>query len=348
MTEAEVSTWLAAARSGDRQAFGALVEPYRSELLVHCYRLLGSLEGAEDLVQETLLRAWQRLERFRGSAFFRAWLYKIATNACLDALATQSRRILAPARYAPADPWQPSASPIAAPIWLEPFPDALLPQPFTSPEAHYAGRESVRLAFLAALQLLPPRQRAILILRDVLDWPAREVADLLDVSESAVTSALHRARTTLRGQAPEVGVGDAAEGADATTLVLLERYMQAWERDDVAGLTALLHEEARFSMPPSPSWYRGRAAISAFWRTNVFPTVSRDRWRLRATRANTQPAFGVYLRDLDGDVYRAHALQVLAVANQWITEMTVFFSPALFARFGLPSDLPGDSRAVEP
>jgi RNA polymerase sigma-70 factor (ECF subfamily) len=344
--EGQVNSWLAAARSGDRQAFGALVEPHRPALLVHCYRLLGSLESAEDLVQETLLRAWQHLDRFRGGPFFRAWLYRIATNACLDALATQSRRILAPARYAPADPRKPPAPPNAEPIWLEPFPDALLPRPSTSPEAHYAERESIRLAFLAALQLLPPRQRAILILRDVLDWPAREVAALLDVSESAVTSALHRARTTLRTQAPEARLDGTAERADATTLALLERYVEAWERDDVAALTALLHEEARLSMPPSPSWYRGRSAISTFWRTNVFPTGPGGRWRLRVTRANGQPAFGVYLHDAERGEYHPHALQVLAVADNRIMELTIFFSPALFTRFGLPPAVPDDDPSA--
>ncbi len=338
MTEALLSSRLAAAQAGDREAFGALVEPYGRELLVHCYRLLGSLESAEDLVQETLLRAWQHLDRFTGSTLFRAWLYKIATNACLDVLATQSRRILAPTRYAPADPREPVAPPISEPIWIEPFPDALLPQVAANPEARYLARESVRLAFVTALQLLPPRQRAILILRDVLDWPARDVAALLDLSVSAVTSALHRARTTLRAQEQARQLDRGVDSADATTDALLERYVQAWEHDDVEALTALLREEARLSMPPSPSWYRGREAIGTFWRSIMF--AESGRWRLRPTRANTQAAFGLYLREPAVDEYQAHALQVLTLKDQRISELTIFFSPLLFTYFDLPQVVP--------
>jgi RNA polymerase sigma-70 factor (ECF subfamily) len=333
---------LAAARSGDHEAFSALVEPYRRELLLHCYRLVGSLESAEDLVQDTFLRAWQHLERFEGGALFRAWLYKIATNACLDVLARQARRILPPMRYTPADPREPTAPPIAEPIWLGPFPDALLPQAPANPEAQYLARERVTLAFIVALHLLPPRQRAILILRDVLDWPAREVAAMLDLSESAVTSALHRARTTLRTKVPATHMDRGVVRADARTRRLLDRYVRAWERDDVEALAQLLHEEARLIMPPMPSWYLRRQAISDFWRRIVFDAS--DEWRLRPTGANAQFAFGVYQRDPAANVFQAHALQVLTLANQHITEVTIFFSPTLFDRFGLPSALPGDAH----
>jgi RNA polymerase sigma-70 factor (ECF subfamily) len=332
---------IAAARSGDREVFSALVEPYRRELLLHCYRLLGSLESAEDMVQDTFLRAWQHLERFEGGALFRAWLYKIATNACLDVLARQAHRILPPARYAPADPREPATPPIAEPIWLGPFPDALLPEAPANPEAQYLARERITLAFIVALHLLPPRQRAILILRDVLDWPAREVAAMLDLSESAVTSALHRARTTLRTKVPATHLDHGVVRVDAQTRRLLERYVRAWERDDVDALAQLLHEEARLIMPPRPSWYQGREAIGAFLRRVVFDAS--DEWRLLPTGANAQAAFGVYQRDPAANDFQAHALQVLTFADQRITEVTIFFSPALFDRFGLPPALPGDA-----
>jgi RNA polymerase sigma-70 factor (ECF subfamily) len=328
---------LAAARSGDREAFGALIEPYRRELLLHCYRLLASLEDAEDLVQETFLRAWQHLGRFEGDTLFRAWLYKIATNACLDYLAGRSRRLLAPARYAAADPQEPVVPPMHDPIWPEPFPDTLLPQT-ASPEAQYLAREKISLAFVTALQVLPPRQRAILILRDVLEWPAREVAALLDLSVSAVTSALHRARTTLHNRTPTTYLDPGMHHADTSTRALLERYLHAWEHDDVDALTRLLHEEARLSMPPSPSWYQGRDAISTFWRRITFR--ERDRWRLQPTGANTQAAFGLYVREPATGRYQAHGLQVLTLTDRQIGELTTFYSPSLFGYFDLPQELP--------
>ena len=337
---------LAAARAGDPHQFSALTEPYRRELQVHCYRILGSVLEAEDLVQETMLRAWRRIETYEGRASLRAWLYKIATNACLDALdRRRSRRILPAAKYPAADPRQPPIPPVADPIWLEPLPDELLASPADEPEARYAMRESVTLAFVAALQALPPRQRAVLILRDVLDWESSEVAGFLEVSISAVNSLLHRARVTLSRHYH--GRGRDAVGAlpsDASLRELLDRYVRAWEQADVSGLTALLKEDATHSMPPSPSWHLGRDAIGAFaaaalFGAAVFGGAGPGRWRLLSTRANGQPAFAVYLRGEAG-TYHAFAIQVLTLDGVRIAELTSFVNPALFPRFGLPLDLP--------
>lgn len=337
------TTHLAAARTGDPNEFSGLTEPYRRELQLHCYRLLGSLQDAEDLVQETLLRAWRRLDTFEGRASFRAWLYKIATNACLDTLDKRPRRALPTTTHSPSDPHQPVVPPITEPIWLEPFPDELLPAATTiSPEARYAVRESISLAFLAALQLLPPRQRAVLILRDVLDWHASEVAELLDMTVSAVNSALHRARTTL-AQHYHSGNLDPPEPADETMRALLDRYMQAWETADVPALIALLKEDAVLTMPPSPSWYQGRAAISAFLTSVVFGGPGHVRGRLQPARANGQPAFALYHYDEASRTYRAFAIQVLtfgySASSGQLAEVAIFLNPALFTPFGLPLEL---------
>src|SRR5512136_25487 len=225
MLESNVASRLAAARAGDPNAFGGLTEPYRHELQVHCYRMLGSLQEAEDLVQETFLRAWRRLETFKGRASLRAWLYKIATNACLDALEKRPRRTLPVRSQPPADPSEPPTPPLTELIWLEPFPDDLLDDVEPTPEARYALHESITLAFLTALQLLPPRQRAVLIMRDVLDWDASEVAELLDMTVSAVNSALHRARAALnKNYSPEPLVN--LKLVDPATRALLDRYVE--------------------------------------------------------------------------------------------------------------------------
>src|SRR5512135_202519 len=221
-----VATHLAAARTGDQREFSRLTEPYRHELQLHCYRILGSLQDAEDIVQETLLRAWRRLDTYEERAPLRAWLYKIATNACFDALGKRPRRVLPTTHYAPADPRQPFAPPITDPIWLEPYPDDLIAEPEAGPEARYSLHESVSLAFLAALQSLPPRQRAVLILCDVLDWHASEAAQLLEITVPAVNSALHRARVTMRKNYHTRGrEGLPASLSDQTLRPLLERYV---------------------------------------------------------------------------------------------------------------------------
>ncbi len=331
----------AAGPSGQR-AFSALVEPHRRELQVHCYRMLGSLQDAEDLVQETLLRAWQKLETYQGRAPFRAWLYKIATNICLDALARRPRRTLPPLSRAPADPAQPLAPPVLEPVWLEPIPDDFIAHRAQEPAARYAARESITFAFLAALQFLPPRQRAILILRDVLDWDARQVAELLDLSVSAVNSALHRARATMRKHYRRQDLSEMRlDAEDQATRVLLERYVKAWEAADISELVALLRDDARFPMPPSPSWYRGREAIQEFVSKNILQGDAVGRWRLVPTRANGQPAFGWYRRVEGEHFYTPFAIHIVTVDSEShaIAEAITFPIPSLFAAFKLPPQL---------
>ncbi len=294
-TSSEVSLVEPSLTTGDPAAFSSLVEPYRRELQLHCYRLLGSLHEAEDLVQETMLRAWQHFGTFKGQASLRTWLYRIATNACLDVLKSRRSRTLPVAVSPAASPFLPLAPAWAESTWLEPFPDSWLAEAMEDPAARYTRRESVSLAFLIVLQLLPPRQRAILLLSDVLDWRASEIASLLSISVSAVKSALHRARVTLAKQyhthEREKGEG---LGADAATQALLERYLHAWETEDVNGLVALMKEDATFTMPPSPSWYRGREAIREVLTAQAFAPLAQNRWHFSPTKANGCPAFSVY------------------------------------------------------
>lgn len=330
---------LAAARAGDAREFASLTEPHRRELQVHCYRIVGSLQDAEDLVQETLLRAWRRLDTYAGRASFRAWLYKIATNACLDSLDKRPRRSLPPLAAPPADPTQPPAPPRLEPIWLEPLPDDLLAGVEESPEARYTVRESVTLAFLAALHTLPPRQRAVLLLCDVLDWRASEAADTLGLTVSAVNSALHRARKSLaehyHGQGREAV---RAVREDAHTRGLLERYLQAWESADISMLVRLLQEDVIFAMPPAPAWFRGRDAVREGLLRLAFASEAARRWRLVPTHANAGPALAVYQRDPAG-VYRAAGVQTLTLADGLIAEAVFFLQPHLLAHFGLPAQL---------
>src|SRR5512135_3302836 len=319
-----VATHLAAARTGDQREFSRLTEPYRHELQLHCYRILGSLQDAEDIVQETLVRAWRRLDTYEGRAPLRAWLYKIATNACFDALDKRPRRVLPTAQYAPADPRQPFAPPVTEPIWLEPYPDDLIAEPESGPEARYSQRESVSLAFLAALQSLPPRQRAVLILCDVLDWRASEVAQLLDITISAVSSALHRARVTLQKHYHARGRDTlVTTSIDDDLRPLLDRYVQVWEAADIDGLVELLREDATLSMPPLPTWYAGREAIMAAAQTMIFAGDARGRWLMRSVRANRQPACAVYQRDEAG-VYHAFGISVLTVEQSQVTDIITF------------------------
>ncbi len=340
MLESNDSGRIAAALAGDRDEFGELVEPYRHELQVHCYRMVGSLHEAEDMVQETFLRAWRRLETYAGRASLRAWLYRIATNICLDALEKLPRRTLPVRSQPPAEPSTPPAPPLTEVIWLEPFPDDLLDDVEPTPEARYALHESVTLAFLTVLQLLPPRQRAVLILRDVLDWDASAVAESLDMTVSAVNSALHRARVALNknySAEPLVNL----KLADPATRTLLDRYVETWEQADVPGLLALLREDVTISMPPSPTWYSGRAALGAVAEAMIFAGQGRGRFRLKPTRANGQPAFGFYRRDEATGNYRAESIQVAVLDERAarFTTLTSFFDASLFALFGLPSEL---------
>jgi RNA polymerase sigma-70 factor (ECF subfamily) len=325
---------------------GSLIEPYRRELHLHCYRLLGSLHDAEDVVQETMLRAWRHFDTFtfRGPGSLRTWLYTIATNASLDALKKRSPRTLPTATGEAAEPERQVASRSAELLWLEPFPDSWLADAIENPEARYTRAESISLAFLTALQLLPPRQRAILILSDVLDWRAAEIANLLEISLSAVNSALHRARVTLEknyhSDEREIVQVDHSDAAIST---LLSRYLKAWEADDVDGLVALLKEDATMSMPPVPSWYQGRAAIRWLLLIAAFGSGIQRRWRMVPTRANGQVAFALYRAADVKSAYLAYGVQVITLAGsgekRQIADVTAFLDPWLVTAFGCPPQL---------
>jgi RNA polymerase sigma-70 factor (ECF subfamily) len=308
------------------------------------------LHDAEDAVQETMLRAWRRFDTFtfRGPESLRSWLYTIATNISLDALKKRSPRTLPTTASPAADPEKPVTSKSIESLWLDPFPDAWLvsaEEQAEDPEAHYTRAESVSLAFLVALQLLPPRQRAILILSDVLDWRANEIAHLLEISVSAVNSALHRARVTLEKnystRKPEMAL---VSSADATTNTLLARYVNAWETDDITGLVTLLKEDAIFNMPPIPSWYQGREAIRTILLAIAFQSGVQNQWRLYPTHANGQPAFVVYQADESKRSYQAYAVQVVTLDSsqlhqRQIATITTFLNPELVAAFGFPLHL---------
>lgn len=320
---------LQAALAGDQQAFTDLIEPFRNELTAHCYRLTGSLQDAEDMVQETMLRAWRKLDSYAGRASLRAWVYKIATNACLDDLKKKRRRSLPSSTHKPADPDQPFAPPTSEPVWLEPFPDELLTGSSISPEARYSQRENISLAFTVALQNLAPRQRAVLLLRDVLGWRASETAEALEMSLSAANSALFRARKILENayySAPE---------PSTETATLLDRYIRAWERADIEGLVKLIKTDAQFTMPPSPSWYQGRQAIAAMISNFLFAGDALGRWRLQPISANGQPAFAFYQRVDEASEYQAFGIHVLRIEDGEIASICHFLHAGLFPRFGL-------------
>jgi RNA polymerase sigma-70 factor (TIGR02960 family) len=325
------------ARSGDEDAFRELTDPYRHELLLHCYRILGSVQDAEDLLQETLLAAWRGLEQYEGRASLRAWLYRIATNRCLNMLRDRGRR---PQEVPPmAEPPEPTRR--TAPIWLEPYPDALLEgvaDTSSAPDARYEMREAVGLAFVAALQQLPPRQRAVLVLRDVLGFHGAEVADMLETSEGSVKGALQRARATLASRLPAASRAHAPLPSSALERELIGRFVDAVERGDIDGIVAMLTADAWLTMPPQPYEYEGPAAIAGFLHDRQ---VRRGApLRLVATRANGQPAFGCYLPDPHAAIARAYGLFVLTLRGDRISAITWFFDRGLFPHFGLPRTLP--------
>jgi RNA polymerase sigma-70 factor (ECF subfamily) len=326
------------ARSGDEEAFGQLVDPFRRELHVHCYRMLGSLHDAEDLMQETLLTAWRSLGGFEGRASVRTWLYRVATSRCLNALRARRRRPQAAWPVPDVDP--PAATRLGEVVWLEPYPDVLLEGPADQapgPEARYEATEAVSLAFVTALQLLPPRQRAVLVLRDVLGYKAGEAAVILDASEESVTSALKRARATLRRELSTEGREPPPAAASPTEQRLLARLARALEAGDVDGVVSLLTDDVWLTMPPLPLEYQGRDIVGRFYAAVAF---RRGRtYRVVATRANGQPAFGLYVRDPHGGVLHANGLLVLTLAGDRICTMTRFDNSVL-ARFGLPRTLP--------
>jgi RNA polymerase sigma-70 factor (ECF subfamily) len=330
---------LDAARGGDRDAFQALAEPYRAELQLHCYRMLGSLPDAEDLVQETYLRAWRGVRGFEGRTSVRAWLYRIATNACLNALASRAsaRRVL-PEDQGPPAGGPPAGRPATDVPWLGPYPDVALEGVADSapgPEARYEMNEAVQLAFVAAIQLLPPRQRAVLLLRDVLGWSAAETAAQLEASVPSVNSALQRARAQLRARFPS-GRPAAQPAPDREQQALLERYVRAWEVADLDGFVALLREDAVMAMPPWPHWYAGREAIGGFFTWACRPGGPGP-FRLVPAAANRQPAFANYAAE--GGEWRAHGIHVVTLREGAIAGIVSFRDPGLFAAFGLPEVL---------
>jgi len=337
-TAVVIESTLARARAGDGEAFRELTESHRRELQLHCYRILGSVQDAEDTVQETLLAAWRGLGGFQGRASVRAWLYRIATNRCLNALRDSGRR---PQPRQPTRPTFDAPEPTrrAEPTWFEPYPDTLLadlPDTAPGPEARYESREALALAFVAGLQRLPPRQRAVLVLRDVLGFHAAEVADMLDSTGASVNSALQRARTTLDGLLPERDRAPLPRSRRERELV--GRFVAAMESSDVDGLVALLTDDAWLTMPPEPLEYQGHEAIARFYRTVTWR--GGRSFRLVATYANGQPAFGCYVRDPERPIAHAYGLLVLAQRGDRIAALTHFGDNSLFPSFGLPATVP--------
>jgi RNA polymerase sigma-70 factor (TIGR02960 family) len=308
--------------------FTALTEPYRPELLAHCYRILGSIHDAEDLVQETYLRAWRGFDRFEGRSSLRRWLYKIATMACLTSLETRARRPLPSGLGAPADDHRvPVAAPETSVAWLQPAPDAL----FDDPAAIVADRSGVRLAFVAALQHLPARQRAMLTLRDVLSFHTAEVAEILGTTNAAVDSALRRARTRLAELGPVLN--DLAEPDEEARRTLLDSYVDAFIRADVDALVKLLRADVELEMPPMPTWFTGRDAVLGFLGGQI---LHPGRWRMVPTRANGQPAVVVYERMDSRRPYEAAGVQVLTLLGAHVSRITAFIDPSLVPAFGMP------------
>jgi RNA polymerase sigma-70 factor (ECF subfamily) len=298
--------------------FAALAEQHRRELHIHCYRMLGSFDEAEDLVQETLLRAWRRRDTLERDEWLRAWLYKIATNACLDHIKAKGRRIA-------------TFEAIKDVPWLQPYPDRLL-------DEEIVARETIELTFLAVIQLLPPRQRAVLILREVLEWSAEQAAEVLELTVAAVNSALQRARATLRDRLPSERREDwSAEEMSETERELLDGFVDAHERGDAEQALSLITEDIRVTMPPNPFLFEGRQALAGLLEMAFGPQREGD-WRLVPTRANRQPASASYLRAFGDDTFRAFKLDVLRIRDSRIAEITTF-DAALFEQFGLPATL---------
>jgi RNA polymerase sigma-70 factor (ECF subfamily) len=332
---------LEAARAGDEAAFARLVAPYQAQLRAHCYRMLGSLTDAEDALQEALLRAWRGLANFESRSSLRSWLYRIATNASLRLIEKRPKRVL-PIDYASAaDPHDGPAERLTEPIWLEPFPDAELglESELLGPDARYEQRESIELAFTAALQHLPARQRAVLILRDVLGFSARETAEALETTPVSVDSALQRAHRAIDERVPrQTQQATMRALGDSRLREIVDRFADAWERNDVEAVVALLAEDARMTMPPQPSWYRGRDAIATFLRG--WPLSDAKRFRLLPTSANGQPALAGYLWDEKAGSFGAESIIVLSFRGDRIEEFTAFRTPELFPLFDLPEELP--------
>jgi RNA polymerase sigma-70 factor (ECF subfamily) len=334
MTDAQL---IEAAIAGNEETFGELVEPHRRALHAHCYRMLGSLQDAEDAVQETLLRAWRGLKQFEGRSSVRSWLYTIATNVCLRAIERRPSRVLPIDHGPPGDPHEPVREPLVESPWMEPYPDEQLglDESLAGPEARYEQRESIELAFIAALQHLPARQRAVLVLRDVLGFSGAEVAEALETTPASVYSALQRAHATVDERRPDRSQQATLNSlGDEQLKRIVQRYVDAWARNDVGTIVGLLTETATLAMPPIPSWYRGRDAIEMVL-SRVVLDGTRS-WRMLTTSANGQLAAGAYVLDGSG-VYVPHGVTVLTLKGDLIDEMTHFRTPALIERFGLPT-----------
>jgi RNA polymerase sigma-70 factor (ECF subfamily) len=322
--------------------FARLTDPFRAELLAHCYRMLGSVHDAEDQVQETMIRAWRFYGEFEGRASLRTWLYRIATNACLRALENSSRRPLPSGLGGPSEyPEAPLSAARPEVPWLQPVPDALVSTGSADPAEIVASRQSMRLALIAALQYLPARQRAVLILRDVLRWRAAEVAELLGTTTAAVNGMLQRARARLEQAAPDAD--QIHEPADPADRALLDRYATAFQDADITVVMQLLREDAVFEMPPEVTWFTGSERIGRFLRSRVL--TEPGRFRMIPTAANGQPALAAYLRGHDG-THRAHSICVLTIAASRVTRVTSFNDPGLFATFRLPQTVPAAAAPV--
>jgi RNA polymerase sigma-70 factor, ECF subfamily len=341
---------LEAARGGDEEAFRALVGPHLKGLHAHCYRMLGSVQDADDAVQDALLRAWRGLRNSQRPSSLRSWLYRITTNACLDVISRRPQRVLPIEREPAADPNDDLGDALDEPVWVEPYADEQhgLEEGLAAPEARYGQRESIELAFIVALQHLPGTQRAALILRDVLGFSSSEAAEALDTTVPSVNGALRRARRAVEERLPERSQQATLRAlGDAAIREVVERYIDAWERGDVEAILALLANDAKFTMPPLPTWYHGRDAIAIYLRRSALIV----RWRVLPARANGQLAFGCYAWEAEKNAYTPLSLDVLTLAGGEATQITAFVAPSargpvreryaaeVFARFALPARL---------
>jgi RNA polymerase sigma-70 factor (ECF subfamily) len=333
---------LAAAKDGDEDAYAALVEPHRPALHAHCYRMLGSVPDAEDALQEALLRAWRGMSTFEGRSSLRSWLYRIATNACLRAIERRPKRVLPVDFGPPGDPHGGLDEPLVESVWMEPYPDERLPTGEREPGASYELRESVEVAFVAAMQHLPAQQRAVLILREVLGFSGAEVGEALDLSPAAVYSSLQRAHKTVEERLPARSQQAALSSiTDARLRGLVNKWVDAWERADVGALVELLTEDATIAMPPFRTWYAGRADVLAFFAKT--PLVG-QRWRVLPSHANGQLSFANYLWSEEADAYCWHGIEVVALEGDRISEIVAFLDPDGHAIFGMPATLDGPDR----
>lgn len=325
MNNTNLSLLLQHSRQGDQDAFGELISIYYRRIFTHCYQMLGSLQDAEDAVQETSIKAWTRLNLYSSKGSFLSWLYSISTNVCLDILRKQPSRSLTQEGTIPQEDMPTQLIPITEPIWIEPIPDELLAINTSDPESIYSMRESVSLAFMTILQKLPPRQRAVLLLRDVLNWKAQEVATYLDMTTSAVNSALLRGRKTLQDE--NYSNRYRTRLSEEKVIELLDRYILAWESRNIPSLIALLKEDAILTMPPLPIWFQGHQSIQSFFAQLIFEGNSTNRWTLHSIAVNQQPAFALYRLNEVAKTYDLFCIEVLTVIDNQISRLDHFMTP---------------------